>query len=78
MVDIVNKTKQFGLHFSICQEAKEFVSYREHGVAFEFIVNHLYEQNSAIDKPFYELIKVTGNRMKLAEDKWNFLEELIR
>jgi len=58
--------------------AREFVEYNEYGLAFEHVVDQLYEYGITVNAEFYRLLKAIADRMKLPEQRFVFISELIK
>ncbi|UII31969.1 MafI family immunity protein [Fulvivirga ulvae] len=49
-----------------------------YGKAFDTIITQLYEHDIEIDKEFYDLLESAAKKMKILEEDYSFMKELIR
>lgn len=75
---LIGQAKTFGLPYRDVTNATEMLEHAESGVAFDIIVQQLYEYGILIDDAYYQLIKITAEKMKLPEQDFIFLKELIK
>ncbi|TWF39718.1 hypothetical protein FHW36_105157 [Chitinophaga polysaccharea] len=50
----------------------------EYGLAFDTIVTQLYEYDTDIDIEFYNLVVDVAQKMRIPENTYSFIRELIR
>lgn len=73
----INKAMELGLPEKDINIAKEYLDYNEYEVSFNHIVTQLYEYAILIDQPFYDLTLEIADLMKIPENEYGFLKELI-
>ena len=62
---------------SIIEDVKEYVDFREWGVAFNLLCEQLYEFDIAISESEWEQIENIGKALKLEDYSWIELKELL-
>ncbi len=58
-------------------QVRSLLQHREYGVAFEMLVDCLYEDDVEIQPQTFILFEQAANRMKMTEEKWKFIKELV-
>ena len=58
--------------------AQEFLDNREFGLCFDTIATQLYEYGIEIDEDFYLLIMSISKTLKLEQNDYTYMKELIR
>lgn len=75
---IIDAVKDTGLGEDDINNAKMLLMNNEHGLAFDTILTQLYEYEVEIDAEFYDLVVQAARKMKLFEDDYLFIKELVR
>ncbi|MDN3600520.1 MafI family immunity protein [Mucilaginibacter myungsuensis] len=57
---------------------KEYLEYNETEIAFDFVVNRLYNNNIEISPDVYRLICNISGLLALSNSEYDFIRELIR
>ncbi|HRH46022.1 MAG TPA: MafI family immunity protein [Pyrinomonadaceae bacterium] len=71
------KARDLGLSEKDITEALINLEYNEFGLAFDIIVEQMYEFEIKIDQEFYDLAMDICETMKLDKDEYQYLKELI-
>lgn len=75
--EYLNETKLLGLRLVDFNNAREFIDRNELGLAFDIVVEQLYEYDIKIEQAFYESTKNVVDQLRIESTKYSFLEELI-
>lgn len=75
---LIEAAKELGLGDVDINNSIELLENREYGLAFDTIITQLYEYEIEIDDEFYELIVKSAHSMKISEDEYSFMKELVR
>lgn len=75
---LIEAAKELGLGDVDINNSTELLENREYGLAFDTIITQLYEYEIEIDDEFYELIVKSAHNMKISEDGYSFMKELVR
>lgn len=75
--EYLNETKLLGLRLVDFNNAREFIDRNELGLAFDIVVEQLYEYDIKIEQAFYESTKNVADQLRIESTKYSFLEELI-
>lgn len=75
---LIEAANDLGLAGGDINNSKEFLVNREYGLAFDTIVTQLYEYEIEIDSEFYALIVKVAQKMKISENGYSFMIELVR
>lgn len=75
---LIEAAKELGLGDVDINNSTELLENREYGLAFDTIITQLYEYEIEIDDEFYELIVKSAHNMKISEDGYLFMKELVR
>lgn len=78
MSQLIDKAQRFGLPDFDINNAKEYIDEGEYECCSNILIVQLYEYSIAIDEEFYALVCEAYNRMKLPENEYAFLKELIK
>nr|WP_314499225.1 MafI family immunity protein [uncultured Chryseobacterium sp.] len=77
LLEAIDMSKIFGLNENNISNAKEYLEYNEFESCFDTLTTLLYEFDIVINKKFYELIDKIAKALKLSEEKYIFMKELI-
>jgi hypothetical protein len=75
---LIETAKDLGLAELDIDNATSLLDNREYGLAFDTIITQLYEYEIEIDPEFYGMIVKIAQKMKISENEYSFMEELIR
>jgi hypothetical protein len=75
--ELIDNAKLLGARDEDIRNALEFLPVDEFGVAWELIVDQIYEYQIPIDRDFYDLAETIAKKMKFPEERYSFLRELI-
>lgn len=75
---LIEAAKELGLGDIDINNSTELLENREYGLAFDTIITQLYEYEIEIDDEFYELIVKSAHIMKISEEEYLFMKELVR
>ncbi len=75
---LIEAAKELGLGDVDINNSTELLENTEYGLAFDTIITQLYEYEIEIDGEFYELIAKSAHKMKISEDGYSFMKELVR
>ena len=75
---LLEGARQLDLSPRDLSSAQEYLEHDEYGVCFDHIVTQMYEYDIAITTDFYNLVVKAANEMKLSENDYSFLQELVR
>ncbi len=75
---LIEAAKELGLEDVDINNSTELLENREYGLAFDTIITQLYEYEIEIDDDFYELIVKSAHNMKISEEGYSFMMELVR
>jgi len=77
LLEAIEMSKIFGLNENDISNAKEYLEYNEFELCFDTLITQLYEFDIVINEKFYELIDKIAKAIKLSEEKYIFMKELI-
>ena len=75
---LIDQAVVFGLPDQDVANAAELLEYNEFELAFDSLVEQLYEYSISINAEYYQLVKTSAEKMKLPEQSFIFLKELIK
>ena len=75
---LLDGARQLGLSPRDLSSAQEYLEHDEYGVSFDHIITQMYEYDIEITSGFYDLIVKAANEMKLSEDEYSFMKDLVR
>lgn len=75
---LIEAAKTLGLGDFDINNSIELLENNEFVLAFDTIITQLYECDIEIDGEFYELVVKVASKMKIPEDEYSFIKELIR
>lgn len=76
--ELILSAQILGLEEQDLLAAQEFLDNYEFGLCFDTIVTQLYEYDIEIDEDYYELIVKIVKILKLKQDDFVYVKELIR
>lgn len=77
LLKAIEMSKTFGLNENDILNAKEYFEYNEFELCFDTLTTQLYEFDIIINQKFYELLDKIAKKLKLSEEKYIFMKELI-
>ena len=77
ITQFINQAKEFGLDPRDAQIANEYLLHREYGIAFDHVVNQLYEYDLKISAHFFEFMLDIAKKMELPLDGYLDIRSLI-
>ena len=75
---LIETAGEFGLEQRDIINSKELLENREYGLALDIVVTQLYEYDIEINLQLYLLVAKIAEQMNITEDKYSFLNKLIR
>ncbi len=76
--DLIDAAKLFGLCEIEIKKAQDFLEYNEFELAFDILITQMYEYDIEINDDFYTTIHLIAGMLKLSENDYIFMKELIR
>lgn len=58
--------------------AREYLREGEYGLAWDQLVSQIYEYQINIDQYYYDLVEEIAQKMRIGENEYSFLKELIK
>ncbi|MGQ7857466.1 MafI family immunity protein [Pedobacter sp. WC2501] len=77
LLNLIDFARIFGLNEDDLKNAKDYLRYQEFGLCFDTIITQMYEYDIEIENDFYTLISKIGDKMKLENENYSFMKELI-
>lgn len=75
---LILKFWEEGIPVDIINDAQKFADYNEWGVAFDLLIEYVFENDIAISEELYGMIADAGRSMKLPENEYIFVKDLVR
>ena len=75
---LINWADKAGLGSNDLKATLEFIEYNEGYLAFDTLLEKMYENHIEIDSEFYDLIQLIAETMKLPVGQYAYMKELIR
>jgi L-serine deaminase len=76
--ELILSAQTLGLTPEDLMIAQEFLDNHEYGLCFDTIATQLYEYDIEIDEDFYSLIMSISRILKLEQNDYAYMKELIR
>lgn len=78
LLSFIELSKSFGISEKDAIISKEYLEHNELGLCFDTIIVQLYEDAKEINKEFYSLIRAIAEKLKLPDESYSFMSELVR
>lgn len=74
----LQEAKSLGLTGQDYEIAQEYLENREYGLCFDVVITQLYDYGKTISLSFYYLIEFLALEMKIPEEDYGYIKEMIR
>lgn len=78
LIGLLRAAEFLGLPKDDVDNAYDYLQYNEYGLTFDTIVTQLYEYDIEVNDDFYTLTRRVAHEMKLPEENYAFIKDLIR
>lgn len=78
LLGLIEIANTLGLNDKDLENAKDYLIHDEFGLSFDTIITQIYEYDIEIDNEVYQLIFKIGGMLKLDQDNYSFMKELVR
>jgi len=74
----INTAKALGARPEDIEIAQEYLREGEYGLAWDQLVSQMYEYQINIDQDYYDLVAEIAQKMRIGENEYSFLREVIK
>ena len=75
---LIARAQSLGLPERDVNNAADMLEAAEYGLAFDIVIEQLYEHSIQIDVPFYHLAATVAGKMEIPEQHYVFVKKLIK